>query len=61
VKKRIYVVLLLFGMSVVAYASPTIAVIDFDSGSWCTTEEAKVMTEKLTVTPLLLPRQAVAP
>jgi len=45
VKKIIYLVLLFFGMSVISYANPIIAVIDFDSGSWCTLEEAQVMTD----------------
>jgi TolB-like protein len=32
-------------VSAALYAAPAIAVIDFDSGTWCTVEEAAVMTD----------------
>jgi len=44
-KKMIFLVFVAICCVISVYAKPVIAVIDFDSGSWCTMEEATVMTD----------------
>lgn len=44
-KKTISLFVIIYVSIISLHANPSIAVIDFDSGSWCTMEEAAVMTD----------------